>query len=44
MVTLSETPEDYDKHFILTADLDLEPNRPGSIAADSSLCNSDGTT
>ncbi|MBN2128801.1 MAG: hypothetical protein JW741_04865 [Sedimentisphaerales bacterium] len=28
LIALGETPEDYDKHFILTADIDLDPNRP----------------
>ncbi|UCG56819.1 MAG: hypothetical protein JSU70_18375 [Phycisphaerales bacterium] len=29
LMQLGETPEDYDKHFILTADIDLDPNLPG---------------
>jgi len=29
LIALGETPEDYNKHFILTADIDLEPNLPG---------------
>jgi hypothetical protein len=29
LILLGETPEDYDKHFILTADIDLNPNLPG---------------
>ena len=29
LIALSETPEDYGKHFILTADIDLDPNLPG---------------
>ena len=29
LIVLGETPEDYDKHFILTADIDLDPNLPG---------------
>ena len=29
LMKLGETPEDYDKHFILTADIDLDPNLPG---------------
>ncbi len=29
LITLGESPEDYDKHFILTADIDLDPNLPG---------------
>jgi len=34
LITLGETPEDYDKHFILTADIDLDPNLPGRKAFD----------
>ncbi len=29
LIALGETPEDYDKHVILTADIDLDPNLPG---------------
>ncbi len=29
LMLLGETPEDYDKHFILIADIDLDPNLPG---------------
>jgi len=29
LMLLGETPEDYDKHFIMTADIDLDPNLPG---------------
>jgi hypothetical protein len=29
LIALGETPEDYDKYFILTADIDLDPNLPG---------------
>jgi len=29
LMALGETPEDYDKHFILCADIDLDPNLPG---------------
>ena len=28
LIALGETPGDYDKHFILTADIDLDPNLP----------------
>ncbi len=28
LMLLGETPEDYNKHFILTADIDLDPNLP----------------
>ncbi len=29
LIALGETPDDYNKHFILTADIDLDPNLPG---------------
>jgi len=29
LIALGETPDHYDKHFILTADIDLDPNLPG---------------
>ena len=29
LIALGETPEDYDKHFILTDNIDLDPNLPG---------------
>jgi len=29
LIALGETPGDYDKHFILTDDIDLDPNLPG---------------
>ena len=29
LILLGETPEVYDKHFILTTDIDLDPNLPG---------------
>ena len=28
LIALGEEPNDYDKHFILTADIDLDPNLP----------------
>ncbi|UCD53408.1 MAG: hypothetical protein JSW27_12305 [Phycisphaerales bacterium] len=28
LIALGESPEDYDQHFILTADIDLDPNLP----------------
>lgn len=28
LIAAGETPEDYDKHFMLTADIDLDPNLP----------------
>jgi hypothetical protein len=29
LIALGETADDYDKHFILTADIDLDPDLPG---------------
>ncbi len=29
LILLGDNPEDYDKHFILTADIDMDPNVPG---------------
>jgi len=29
LILLGGTPEDYDKHFVMTADIDLDPNLPG---------------
>jgi predicted secreted protein len=37
LIALGETPEDYDKHFILTADIDLDPNLPGRKVFDAAL-------
>jgi hypothetical protein len=37
LMLLGETPEDYDKHFILTADIDLDPNLPGYRVFDSAV-------
>ncbi len=34
LIALGETPEDYGKHFILTADIDLDPNLPGGKVFD----------
>jgi rhodanese-related sulfurtransferase len=34
LILLGETPDDYDKHFILTADIDLDPNLPGRRVLD----------
>jgi hypothetical protein len=48
LIALGETPADYDKHFLLTADIDLAPNLPGRkvfdkavIAPDTDLVKSD---
>ncbi len=37
LVSLGETPEDYDKHFILTDDIDLDPNLPGCKVFDEAV-------
>lgn len=37
LIALGETPEDYDKHVILTADLDLDPNLPGRKVFDTAV-------
>ena len=37
LILLGETPEDYDKHFILTADIDLDPNLPGRKVFDKAV-------
>jgi len=34
LMLLGESPGDYDKHFILIADIDLDPNLPGGIIFD----------
>ncbi len=37
LMLLGESPEDYDKHFILTADIDLDPNLPGGKVFDEAV-------
>ena len=37
LMLLGETPEDYDKHFILTADIDLWPYLPGRKVFDKAV-------
>ncbi len=37
LIALGETPGDYDKHFILTADIDLDPNLPGRKVFDKAI-------
>jgi len=37
LIALGEMPEDYDKHFILTADIDLDPNLPGRKVFDKAV-------
>ncbi|MCX5644513.1 MAG: hypothetical protein NTZ17_07480 [Phycisphaerae bacterium] len=37
LISLGETPDDYDKHFLLTADIDLDPNLPGRKVFDKAV-------
>ncbi len=37
LIALGQTPADYGKHFILTADLDLDPNLPGRKVFDKAV-------
>jgi hypothetical protein len=37
LIALGETPEDYDKHLILTRDIDLDPNLPGGKVFDKAV-------
>jgi len=37
LIALGETPEDYDKHFVLTADIDLDPNLPSGKVFDKAV-------
>jgi rhodanese-related sulfurtransferase len=41
LILLGEAPEDYDKHFILTADIDLDPNIPGLKVFDKAVIAAD---
>jgi hypothetical protein len=37
LIALGETPEDYDKHFILSDNIDLDPNLPGRKVFDKAV-------
>ena len=37
LILLGDSPKDYDKHFILTADIDLDPNLPGRKVFDEAV-------
>src|SRR4030042_310050 len=37
LIALGETSGDYDKHFILTADINLDPNLPGRKVFDTAV-------
>jgi len=41
LIALGEDPNDYDKHFIVTADIDLDPNLPGRKVFDKAVIASD---
>ena len=41
LIALGETPEDYDKYFVLTANIDLDPNLPGRKVFDKALIAAD---
>jgi formylglycine-generating enzyme required for sulfatase activity len=41
LMRLGDSPEDYDKHFILTADIDLDPNLPGRKIFDKAVISTD---
>lgn len=41
LIALGETPDDYDKHFILSADIDLDPNLPGRCVFDDAVIAGD---
>ena len=38
LMLLGETPNDYDKHFILTANINLDPNFPGPARPGRMVC------
>jgi len=37
LITLGETPADYDRHFVLVADINLDPNLPGRKVFDKAV-------
>jgi hypothetical protein len=41
LMLIGETPEDYNKHFIMTADIDLDPNLPGRKVFDRAVISPD---
>jgi hypothetical protein len=44
LIALGETPADCDKHFLLTADIDLDPNLPGRRVFDKAVIARDWDT
>jgi len=43
LIALGATPPDYDKHFVLTTDIDLDPNLPGRKVFDKAVVIAPGT-
>jgi hypothetical protein len=41
LIALANEPNDYDKHFILTTDIDLDPNLPGNRVFDRAVIAAD---
>jgi hypothetical protein len=41
LIALGNEPNDYDKHFLLTADIDLDPNLPGRKVFDKAVIGPD---
>ncbi len=41
LIALGSEPDDYSKHFILTTDIDLDPNLPGGRAFDKAVIAAD---
>ncbi|MHC4356110.1 MAG: rhodanese-like domain-containing protein [Planctomycetota bacterium] len=44
LMLLAASPDDYDKHFILIADIDLDPNLPGQSVFDEAVVAPDTDT
>ncbi len=44
LIALGETPEDYDNHFLLTADIDMDPNLGGGKVFDKAVIAPDWET
>jgi len=44
LIALGESPDDYDKHFLLTADIDLDPNLPGRKVLDRAVIAPDASS
>ncbi len=44
LIALGDDPNDYDKHLVLTADIDLDPNLPGGKVFDRAVIGTRVTT